>query len=91
MELNKVKGNHLINEFIDTYSSDEIINFCGLIEADKVLNADCDVIVCDGFTGNIAIKSIQGSVNYMNKKLLKFGFKIILSQILIVRAHLLVS
>ena len=61
------KGNHLINEFIDTYSSDKIINFCGLIEADKVLNADCDVIVCDGFTGNIVLKSIQGSVNYMNK------------------------
>lgn len=60
------KGNYLINEFINDFSSDKSINFCGLIEADQILTADCDVIICDGFTGNIAIKAIQGSTRYLN-------------------------
>ncbi|WP_127585766.1 phosphate acyltransferase PlsX [Paenibacillus koleovorans] len=37
------------------------IQFIGNVEARDVLNADCDVIVCDGFVGNILLKAMEGT------------------------------
>ena len=54
------KGNQLQ---IDTYkllSENKNINFVGNIEANKVPFSVCDVLVTDGFTGNILIKNIEG-------------------------------
>ncbi|MBP1991379.1 phosphate acyltransferase PlsX [Paenibacillus eucommiae] len=39
------------------------IHFIGNIESRDVLNAQCDVIVCDGFAGNIMLKSLEGAVS----------------------------
>ena len=36
------------------------INFVGNVEADKVPKNACDVLVTDGFTGNVLLKSIEG-------------------------------
>lgn len=48
---------------VDTYKKLEenpSINFVGNIEANKIPSSPCDVIVTDGFTGNILIKNIEG-------------------------------
>lgn len=37
------------------------LNYLGFIEGDKLLNNLADVIVCDGFTGNIALKTLEGT------------------------------
>jgi glycerol-3-phosphate acyltransferase PlsX len=37
------------------------LNFIGNVEAGGVLDGEADVIVCDGFSGNILLKSIEGS------------------------------
>ena len=37
------------------------INFIGNVEASGVYGGACDVLVCDGFTGNILLKSIEGT------------------------------
>ncbi|MDF2668304.1 MAG: phosphate acyltransferase [Paenibacillus sp.] len=37
------------------------IHFVGNVEARDVLNAQCDVLVCDGFVGNILLKSLEGA------------------------------
>jgi glycerol-3-phosphate acyltransferase PlsX len=37
------------------------LNFVGYIEGDQILAGDVDVIVTDGFTGNVALKSIEGT------------------------------
>lgn len=37
------------------------IRFIGNVEARDVLNAECDVIVCDGFAGNILLKAMEGT------------------------------
>ena len=36
------------------------LNFVGNVEARYVLNGACDVLICDGFSGNILLKSIEG-------------------------------
>ncbi len=45
------------------------INFVGNIEGREVLNDHCDVLVADGFSGNIALKSVEGAASFMNKML----------------------
>jgi glycerol-3-phosphate acyltransferase PlsX len=37
------------------------VHFMGNVEARDVLNAKCDVIVCDGFAGNILLKAMEGT------------------------------
>lgn len=37
------------------------LNYQGFIEGDKLLNQLADVIVCDGFSGNIALKTLEGA------------------------------
>ncbi len=50
------------------------INFIGNIEARDVLNGDCDVIVTDGFSGNVLLKSIEGTIVNL-VKVIKSGLK----------------
>jgi len=37
------------------------LNYVGYIEADSLLDGDVDVIVCDGFEGNVALKASEGT------------------------------
>ena len=43
------------------------INFVGNIEGREVLNDYVDVLVADGFSGNIALKSVEGCASFMNR------------------------
>lgn len=43
-----------------------VINYAGLIEGFQVFQGDCDVIVCDGFTGNIVLKTAEGLAKMFN-------------------------
>lgn len=38
------------------------INYIGYTEADKLLNGYFDVLVCDGFVGNVMLKTMEGSI-----------------------------
>ena len=57
---------------IDAYallSKTEGINFVGNIEGKAIPFGACDVLVTDGFTGNIVLKTIEGLSKFMMKKL----------------------
>ena len=58
------KGNALQ---VESYQllSDSGINFVGNIESKEVPFGACDVLVCDGYTGNIFLKSIEGMSKFM--------------------------
>ena len=56
----KGKGNALTHAAYELIS-ELPVNFTGNIEAREVLTGDVDVIVCDGFAGNMVLKSIEGS------------------------------
>lgn len=51
-------------------ASTGVVNYAGLIEGFQVFQGDCDVIVCDGFTGNVLLKTLEGIVK-MLKGMLK--------------------
>ncbi len=43
------------------------INFIGNIEGREAMGGDCDVLVCDGFTGNIFIKTAEGTALFVSR------------------------
>lgn len=64
------KGNTLYKDtFYGLKAMD--LNFVGNIEARDVLTTDADVLVIDGFSGNILLKSIEGTVAVFNSELKK--------------------
>ncbi len=42
-----------------------LVNFIGNVEGREVLMGGVDVVVCDGFSGNVLLKSIEGTAMYM--------------------------
>ena len=63
------KGTPLYSETYKLLASDESINFVGNCEGKAVPFGACDVLVCDGFTGNIALKLIEGMGKFMSKEI----------------------
>ncbi|HBI05103.1 MAG TPA: phosphate acyltransferase PlsX [Paenibacillaceae bacterium] len=53
------KGNELTKEAYSLLESSSV-HFVGNVEARDVTNHVCDVVVCDGFSGNILLKSMEG-------------------------------
>ena len=73
------------------------MDFQGFVEADKINRGECDVVVCDGFTGNIALKSIEGTARFVTDLLRraftssirsKFGFLVSRPATELIRHHL---
>ncbi len=54
------KGSEMIKEAFNLLKSSNL-NFVGNIEARDVLRGNVDVVVCDGFSGNVCLKSIEGA------------------------------
>ncbi|UOY93672.1 phosphate acyltransferase PlsX [Ectobacillus sp. JY-23] len=54
------KGNELTKKAFAMLKESDL-NFIGNIEARDLLQGVADVVVCDGFTGNVALKSIEGT------------------------------
>lgn len=54
------KGNPLVREARDLICADRHLYSDGFIEADRIFSGEADVIVTDGFTGNVALKAAEG-------------------------------
>ena len=65
------KGDMLRKEVYSILKEDKNINFVGNMEAREALKGDYDLIVCDGFSGNVLIKSTEGACLEMLKLLKK--------------------
>jgi glycerol-3-phosphate acyltransferase PlsX len=64
------KGNLLTKEVFQLLKESDV-NFIGNIEGTDVLTGKCDIVVCDGFIGNIVLKNIEGSLKMVIKQLVK--------------------
>jgi glycerol-3-phosphate acyltransferase PlsX len=59
------KGNELTKATFDLLKENKNIEFYGNIESRDMTNGSVDVVVTDGFTGNIVLKTAEGTANYM--------------------------
>lgn len=55
-----IKGNELVKQTATLLQSNAAINYAGYIEADEVYNGKVDIVVCDGFVGNVSLKTSEG-------------------------------
>ena len=54
------KGNRFVHQARDFMAADRSLQFTGFIEGNRIFRDDADVIVTDGFTGNVALKAAEG-------------------------------
>ena len=69
----ETKGNEIIKETYQKLSKIKNLDydFKGYIEGNQLMNGDVNVIVADGFTGNVALKTAEGTANFITSELKK--------------------
>ncbi len=66
-----IKGNEQVKKTALMLQASTHINFVGYIEGNRVFSTDTDVVVCDGFVGNIGLKCSEGLANLIIESMLK--------------------
>ena len=71
--LEENKGNEILKKTYSILKSDinKNFEFCGYIEGNQIMEGSVDVIVTDGFTGNVALKTAEGTANFITSNLKK--------------------
>ena len=71
--LEEIKGKDFIKKSFNTLKEIENNDFVfnGYIEGNRIMSGDADVIVTDGFTGNVALKTAEGTANFITNGLKK--------------------
>ena len=60
--IEEIKGHQSIRDAANLLQKSTALNYVGFIEGDVLLNGKADVIVSDGFAGNVALKTLEGTV-----------------------------
>ena len=66
-----MKGNEVLKNTYQKMSNikNSDFEFKGFIEGNELMNGDVNVIVSDGFTGNVALKTAEGTANFITNEL----------------------
>ena len=69
--LEEYKGNDVLKKTHSILKENKMKNFefTGYIEGNHIMEGNVDVIVTDGFTGNVALKTAEGTANFISKNL----------------------
>ncbi len=69
----ELKGNNIIKSTyqILNQKKNSLFEFFGYIEGNHIMNGDVNVVVTDGFTGNVALKTAEGTANFITSELKK--------------------
>jgi len=63
-----IKGNEVVKQAGELLRQSSL-NFYGNVEGDDIFKGTVDVVVCDGFVGNVALKTAEGVVRMMSQML----------------------
>ncbi len=69
----EIKGNELVKEATQLIQEHAEINYTGFVEGDDIFRGEVDVVVCDGFVGNVVLKASEGIAS-MILELIKHSF-----------------
>ncbi len=69
----ELKGNNTIKNVYKTLSSNKnnLYEFSGYVEGNHIMDGNVNVIITDGFTGNVALKTAEGTANFITSELKK--------------------
>tara|TARA_B100001121_G_scaffold229956_1_gene203233 strand:+ start:662 stop:1663 length:1002 start_codon:yes stop_codon:yes gene_type:complete len=79
----ELKGNEIIKETFKILNEKKSsnYNFAGYIEGNQIMDGEVNVIISDGFTGNIALKTAEGTATFITNELKKSMTSSILGKI----------
>jgi glycerol-3-phosphate acyltransferase PlsX len=60
----QIKGDNVVQEASRRLAASSL-NYIGFVEGDDIVSGEVDVVVTDGFTGNVALKSMEGIANML--------------------------
>ena len=63
-----MKGNEQVKAAHEILQNGEF-NYIGFVEGDDIYHGDVDVVVCDGFVGNVALKTSEGLARMLSQEL----------------------
>lgn len=89
-----IKGNEVIKkagELLRTASKTGDLNFCGNVEGNDIFKGTADIVVCDGFVGNVALKASEGLAKMIVDFLKKEFSSNILTKISAIAAYPVIS
>ena len=71
--LEEIKGSEILKKTFSILKKQESNNFefSGYIEGNHIMDGNVDVIITDGFTGNVALKTAEGTANFITRNLKK--------------------
>ncbi len=55
-----IKGSETVKQAAEKLQTHPVLHYQGFVEGDGVFKGEADVVVCDGFTGNVALKTMEG-------------------------------
>ena len=69
----EIKGHETIKKAYQSmeHKKNDLYEFCGYIEGNHIMDGNVNVIVTDGFTGNVALKTAEGTANFISIELKK--------------------
>ena len=56
----EIKGNEVVKQAAELIRASHLINFYGNVEGDDIYKGTAEVVVCDGFVGNVSLKTAEG-------------------------------
>lgn len=62
----EIKGNEQVKQTAQLLAKASMINYVGFIEGDSIYKGEVDVVVCDGFVGNVALKTTEGVAAFIS-------------------------
>lgn len=65
----EMKGHEDLHVTADMLRNTPSINFRGYVEGNDICNGDVSVVVTDGFTGNVSLKTLEGTARYFSQEL----------------------
>jgi glycerol-3-phosphate acyltransferase PlsX len=95
----EAKGTDLIKKTRALLKSDPTVNFVGNIEGRDLFEGKCDVVICEGFVGNVVLKLTEGAVGMLfqvireelmqRNKLLALWFKTVVKRYIKIRLYVI--
>jgi glycerol-3-phosphate acyltransferase PlsX len=60
-----IKGTEEIKAAHKRLQTSHVLNYCGFVEGDDIFSGDVDVVVTDGFSGNVSLKTMEGVARFI--------------------------
>lgn len=77
----EIKGNEQVKKAAQLLSGSDMLNFAGYVEGNEIYHGKADVVVCDGFVGNVALKTTEGVAKFITVLIKRAFYKNFLTYI----------